>query len=69
MALVTILDENRTIKGSKAIAAYLATSRAVRCQPEQVIVVSGSQQGLDLAGRVLLDPGDAVGEPEPAVAD
>jgi GntR family transcriptional regulator/MocR family aminotransferase len=42
----------------EAIAAYLTTSRGVRCVPEQVIVVSGSQQGLDLAARVLLDPGD-----------
>jgi len=44
----------------EAIAGYLGASRAVRCVPEQVIVVSGSQQALDLAARVLLDPGDAV---------
>jgi GntR family transcriptional regulator/MocR family aminotransferase len=30
----------------------------VRCTPEQVLVISGSQQGLDLAARVLLDRGD-----------
>ncbi len=41
------------------IAAYLATARGVRCTAEQVIVVAGAQQGLDLAARVLLDPGDA----------
>ncbi|MEO6626720.1 MAG: PLP-dependent aminotransferase family protein [Burkholderiaceae bacterium] len=28
--------------------------------PEQVLITSGSQQGLDLLGKVLLDPGDAV---------
>ena len=44
----------------REIPAHLATARAVRCDPEQVIVVSGSQQALDLASRVLLDPGDAV---------
>ncbi len=44
----------------KAIAAYLGVSRGVRCTPEQVIVVSGSQQALELAARVLLDPGDQV---------
>ncbi|HEY7127008.1 MAG TPA: PLP-dependent aminotransferase family protein [Ktedonobacterales bacterium] len=43
----------------EAIAAYLGVARAVRCEPEQVIVVAGSQQGLDLAARLLLDPGDA----------
>jgi len=33
--------------------------------PEQVIVVSGSQQALDLAARVLLDPGDRVWVEDP----
>ena len=42
----------------EAIAAYLATSRGVQCHPSQVIIVSGSQQGLDLAARMLLDRGD-----------
>jgi GntR family transcriptional regulator/MocR family aminotransferase len=42
------------------IAAYVKASRAVRCEPEQMIVVSGSQQGLDLAARVLVDPGESV---------
>ena len=49
----------------KAIAGYLGASRAVRCVPEQVIVVSGSQQALDLAARVLLDPGNAVWVEDP----
>ncbi len=42
----------------EAIATYLREARAVRCEAEQVVVVSGSQQGLDLAARLLLDPGD-----------
>jgi GntR family transcriptional regulator/MocR family aminotransferase len=37
----------------------------VRCTADQVIVVSGSQQALDLAARVLLDPGDAVWVEDP----
>lgn len=41
-----------------AIAEWLGHSRAIRCTPEQVMIVSGSQQALDLAARVLLDPGD-----------
>ena len=44
----------------KAIAAYLGPSRGVQCQPEQIIIVSGTQQALDLAARVLLDAGDSV---------
>ncbi len=43
-----------------AIADYLATARAVFCRPEQVIITSGSRQALDLAARVLIDPGDPV---------
>jgi GntR family transcriptional regulator / MocR family aminotransferase len=44
----------------EAIAAYLGMARGVRCTYEQVIVVVGSQQGLDLTARVLLRPGDSV---------
>jgi GntR family transcriptional regulator/MocR family aminotransferase len=44
----------------EAIARYLRTARGVICEPSQVLVVNGSQQALDLATRVLLDPGDPV---------
>jgi GntR family transcriptional regulator / MocR family aminotransferase len=44
----------------EAIAQYLAAARAVNCDAEQIIVVSGVQQALDLAARLLLDPGDEV---------
>ena len=42
----------------EAIAAYVREARAITCRPEQVIVVAGAQQALDLAARVLLDPGE-----------
>jgi len=42
----------------EAIAAYLGLARGVHCRPEQVIVTGGAQAGLDLAARLLLDPGD-----------
>jgi GntR family transcriptional regulator/MocR family aminotransferase len=41
-----------------ALAEYLAASRGVKCDPEQVIVVTGTQAALDLIGRVFMDPGD-----------
>lgn len=44
----------------EAIAAYLGPSRGVQCKPDQIVIVSGTQQALDLAARVLLDPGDSV---------
>jgi GntR family transcriptional regulator/MocR family aminotransferase len=40
-----------------ALAEYLGRSRNVLCAPEQLVVVTGSQQGIDLAARLLLDPG------------
>jgi GntR family transcriptional regulator/MocR family aminotransferase len=49
----------------REIASYVARSRAVRCTPEQVIVVNGSQQALDLCARLLLDPGDEVALEDP----
>jgi GntR family transcriptional regulator/MocR family aminotransferase len=47
------------------IAAHLRRARAVRCEAGQVIVVSGSQQALDLCARVLLDPGDVAAIEDP----
>jgi len=48
-----------------AICDYLRTARGVHCSPEQVLVVSGSQQALDITARVLLDPGNSVWVEEP----
>lgn len=42
------------------IANYLRRSRAVDCETDQVLLVNGSQQALDLVARVLLDRGDGV---------
>lgn len=44
----------------KEICAYLRTARGVKCDPGQVMIVSGSQQAIDLTARVLLDPGSPV---------
>ena len=48
-----------------AICFYLRTARAVRCDPEQIMIVSGSQQALDITARVLLDAGDSAWIEEP----
>jgi GntR family transcriptional regulator/MocR family aminotransferase len=47
------------------IASYLRTSRSLRCEAEQIMIVSGSQQALELSARVLLDPGSPVWIEEP----
>ncbi|HEX6565830.1 MAG TPA: PLP-dependent aminotransferase family protein [Chthoniobacterales bacterium] len=50
----------------EAIAEYVTTVRGVRCDASQVMIVNGSQQGLQIAARTLLDPGDQVWIEEPA---
>jgi GntR family transcriptional regulator/MocR family aminotransferase len=47
------------------IAKYVSRSRAVTCSADQVVVVNGSQQGLDLCARLLLEPGDEVAVENP----
>lgn len=49
----------------RVISEHLGPARAVRCEPGQIIIVSGSQQALDLCARVLLDPGDAAWVEDP----
>jgi GntR family transcriptional regulator/MocR family aminotransferase len=43
-----------------AVAEYLVVSRGVKCSPEQVAIVSGTQEALDLAAHLFLDRGDRV---------
>ena len=49
----------------EAIADYLGASRGVRCGAENVVVVSGTQQALDLVARVALAPADTVWMEDP----
>lgn len=47
------------------LSEYVRRSRGALCSPEQVLVVNGSQQALDLAARLLIEPGDPVVIEEP----
>ncbi|MEO8359346.1 MAG: PLP-dependent aminotransferase family protein [Vicinamibacteria bacterium] len=42
----------------EAVADYLRTTRAMHCEADQIMVVSGSQQALVICARALLDPRD-----------
>lgn len=44
----------------RAVAEHVRRTRAVRCGPDNVMIVGGSQQALDLIARVLIEPGDRV---------
>jgi GntR family transcriptional regulator / MocR family aminotransferase len=49
----------------EAIAAYVRTARAVRCEANQIMIVSGSQHALEITSRVLLDHSCSVWMEEP----
>jgi GntR family transcriptional regulator / MocR family aminotransferase len=48
-----------------ALQAYLWRARGLTCGLDQIVVVNGSQQGIDLCARLLVDPGDRVVMEEP----
>ncbi|AGK46934.1 aminotransferase class I and II family protein [Burkholderia thailandensis MSMB121] len=50
----------------EAIADYVRKSRSVHCEPDQIIVTSGTQQGLFLACQVLLGAHDRAWVENPA---
>lgn len=56
-------------RGNKAlreqVARYLAASRGFVCDPDCVLITSGTQQGLRLCAEALLKPGDTVWMEEP----
>lgn len=49
----------------EAIATYVRTARGVHCEAEQIMIVSGSQQALEISTRVLLDRGSHVWMEDP----
>lgn len=49
----------------RTVAEYLRTARGVRCEAEQVLIVSGIQQAITLTARTLLDKGDSVWVEDP----
>lgn len=63
------LDYSTDILGYKplreAISRYLSRSRAVNCEPEQVLIVNGTQQALDLIMRLFIEPDDVIGLEDP----
>jgi GntR family transcriptional regulator/MocR family aminotransferase len=49
----------------EALAEHLAASHVVTCDPSQILVVTGSQQALQISALALLDPKDGVWLEEP----
>jgi GntR family transcriptional regulator/MocR family aminotransferase len=49
----------------RAIADYLGAARGIACDADQILVVAGAQQGIELIGRALTRPGDSAWIEEP----
>lgn len=49
----------------EALAEHIRLTRGVQCTPRQVLVVTSTQQAIDLAARLLLDPGASALVEEP----
>jgi GntR family transcriptional regulator / MocR family aminotransferase len=49
----------------EALAEFLGASRGINCDAEQIVIVSGVPQALDILARVLLNPGDSVWMEDP----
>jgi GntR family transcriptional regulator/MocR family aminotransferase len=55
---LTYNDPRGLKKLRMALQGYLWRARTLRCDLEQIIIVNGSQQGLDICARLLLNPGE-----------
>lgn len=53
----------------EALADYLTRWRGMTCQAEQVVIVNGAQQALDILARLLLEGGDEVLVETPGYSD
>lgn len=49
----------------EAIADHITQVRAVRCQPEQILITQGTQQAVGLIARLLLNAGEGVAIEDP----
>jgi 2-aminoadipate transaminase len=48
------------LSGLRALVAERLGRDGIECAADDVLILQGAQQGLDLAGRLMLDPGDVV---------
>lgn len=60
MKFSSLRDSLGSTKLRREIASYLNASRGMLCNLDQIMICSGSQQGMQLAFSMLLNPGDKV---------
>lgn len=49
----------------EALARHVSLTRSLSCRPEQIIVINGALQGVELVARTLLSPGDTAWVEDP----
>lgn len=58
-------DPAGNLRLRSSIANWLSVSRGVRAKPEQIVILSSTQQAIDLVVRLVVNAGDPVGIEEP----
>ena len=58
-------DPRGSLALRREVAAFLASTRGIRCDPGCVLIVAGTQSGLRLCVETLLAPGDTVWMEDP----
>jgi GntR family transcriptional regulator/MocR family aminotransferase len=61
-------DPHGMLELRKSVCDYLQAARAVRCEPEQVIITAGTQQAVDIVTRVMQGPDKDVWIEDPGYA-
>ncbi len=65
-SLLTDIDPHGHRPLREALAEHLRVARGVVCSTDQVVITPSVQQALDLAARLVLDPGDRAWIEDPA---
>ena len=65
-SLLTDIDPHGYRPLREALAEHLRVARGVVCSTDQVVITPSVQQALDLAARLVLDPGDRAWIEDPA---
>jgi GntR family transcriptional regulator/MocR family aminotransferase len=61
-------DPHGMLELRKSVCDYLRAARAVRCEPEQVVITAGTQQAVDIVTRVMQGPDKEVWIEDPGYA-
>jgi GntR family transcriptional regulator/MocR family aminotransferase len=57
---LSFVSNSGTQRLRESLAGYLNFTRKIKCEPRQIIIVSGSLQSIYAIGNILLNPGETV---------